>query len=67
MHVCQHCSLCQTYYLALTWSTDLLLQAWERLEDLAASKAKAIAKAAEAAEEAWMESWSYAQSQQKVS
>ncbi|GAB4813226.1 hypothetical protein N2152v2_000272 [Parachlorella kessleri] len=43
-----------------------LIQAWERLEDLAASKAKAIAKAAEAAEEAWMESWSYAQSQQKV-
>ena len=44
----------------------MLLQAWERLEDLAASKQAAAARAAEAAEEAWMESWGYAQSLQKV-
>ena len=36
-------------------------QAWERLEDLAASKQAAAARAAEAAEVAWMESWGYEQ------
>ena len=36
-------------------------QAWERLEDLVASKQAAAARAAEAAEEAWMESWGYEQ------